>query len=97
MATTVSPTSQSENAYSPTWYETPRSLIHGVRCENCKPERPKSKRASCSIQMPTSSSETSTASEPVAYRESGSTQTTTAAPIGSQMRSEVNSETVIAR
>ena len=66
IATTVSPTSQSEKPYSPTWYETCRSLIHGAFCENWRPLRAKSKRAACSIQMPTSASETSTARLPVA-------------------------------
>ena len=66
IATTVRPTSQSENPYSPTWYETCRSLIHVVFCANCSPVCEKSKRAACSIQMPTSRSDTSTASEPVA-------------------------------
>ena len=66
MQTTVSPTSQSEKPYTPTWYETCRSLIQLPRCSNWRPLREKSKRAACSIQIPTSASETSTASEPVA-------------------------------
>ena len=66
ITTTVRPTSQSEKAYSPTWYETCRSLIQGVLCENCRPVRVKLKRAACSIQSPTSTSEMSTARLPVA-------------------------------
>ena len=66
IATTVSPTSHSENAYSPTWYETCMSLIHGVCCANWSPLRSKWKRIACSIQSPTSTSETSSARLPVA-------------------------------
>src|SRR4051794_1280682 len=92
---TVSPTSHSENPYSPTWYETPSSLIHDACCWNWSPLCEKSKCVSWLIQTPTSTSDTPTASEPVAYFESGSTHTTIAAPIGSQIRSEVKEETLI--
>ena len=42
----------------PTWYETLRSLNHDACCSNCRPCE-KSKRASASIQKPTSTSATS--------------------------------------
>src|SRR6185437_11857855 len=95
MTTTVSPASQSEKPYSPTWYETCRSLIHGVRSENCRPLRAKSKRAACSIQNPTSTRETSTARLPVAKRDKGRIQIASAPAIGSQMSTDVIDEVVI--
>jgi hypothetical protein len=64
--TAVNPTSQSEKANMPTWYETCRSLNHDARCSNCSP-RVKSKRITASIHTPISASETSNASEPIAY------------------------------
>jgi len=66
IVTTVRPTSQSENPYTPTWYETWRSPNHLARSCICRPEREKSKRAACSIQKPTSAREKSSARLPVA-------------------------------
>src|SRR5579872_6815249 len=93
--TTVRPTSHSEKPYSPTWYETCRSLIQGAFCENWSPVALKSNRTACSIQTPTSTSDTSTARLPIAYRERGRIHSAIAAPTGSQMRTEVKSETLI--
>src|SRR5579863_1322995 len=67
----------------------PRSPNHFACSDICRPERWKSKRAACSIQKPTSMSEMSTARLPVAYRDSGRSETAIAPAIGSQMSSEV--------
>src|SRR5580765_8164890 len=85
MTTTVSPTSHSENAYIPTWYETFRSLNQEARCSNWSPCE-KSKRVSDSIQKPTSTSDTSSANGAVARRPSGSTKQASAPATGRKIR-----------
>src|SRR4051794_8209134 len=76
--------SQSEKPNIPTWYETFRSLNHDARCSNWSPSE-KSKRVSDSIQKPTSTSETSSAKDPVA-RPSGKTKDASAPATGRKMR-----------
>src|SRR5213593_1714654 len=84
--TTVSPTSQSENAYWPTWYETFRSENHDARWSNWSAGEPKSNRPSAVIQNPTSTSDTSVATDPAQKRGSGVSHTTSAPATGSQIR-----------
>src|SRR3954452_8283106 len=73
ITTTVSPTSHSENPYIPTWYDTLRSLNHDACCSNCSPFE-KSKRASASIQKPTSTSATSAPNDATARPPNGNTK-----------------------
>ena len=58
------PTSQSENAYWPTWYETCRSLNHDVRWSSCSDGSPNSNFPAAVTQTPTSSREISAARAP---------------------------------
>src|SRR6266705_1679870 len=76
--TTVSPTSQSENPYMPTWYETCKSVNQFVCCSSCRPPWLKLKRTSESIQSPTSASATSRAIEPAVKSSQGNSQTSSA-------------------
>src|SRR5580765_3300047 len=73
----------------------PSSPNHFACSDICRPEREKSKFDACSIQKPTSMSDTSTARLPVAYFESGRSQTAIAPAIGSQMRIEVRCAVLI--
>src|SRR5881275_771522 len=85
ITTTVRPTSQSENPYIPTWYETLRSLNHDACCSNCSPFE-KSKRASASIQKPTSTSATSTPNDATARPPKGNTKHASPPATGRKIR-----------
>src|SRR5436190_9405041 len=85
ITTTVRPTSQSENPYMPTWYETLRSLNHDACCSNCSPFE-KSKRASASIQKPTSTSATSAPNDATARPPKGKTKQASPPATGRKIR-----------
>src|SRR4051794_9852871 len=85
ITTTVRPTSHSENPYIPTWYETLRSLNHDACCSNCSPCE-KSKRASASIQKPTSTSATSAPNEATARPPNGNTKHASPPATGRKIR-----------
>src|SRR4051795_5374699 len=85
MTTTVRPTSQSEKPYIPTWYDTLRSLNHDACCSNCSPCE-KSKRASASIQKPTSTSATSAPNEATARPPNGNTKHASPPATGRKIR-----------
>ena len=85
ITTTVRPTSQSENPYMPTWYETLRSLNHEACCSNCS-RFEKSKRASASIQKPTSTSATSAPNDATARPPNGKTKQASPPATGRKIR-----------
>src|ERR671936_1532339 len=88
--TTVSPTSQSEKPYMPTWYETWRSANQFVRWSSCRPPRSKLKRTSDSIQTPTSARAVRTAIAPAVNASHGNSQTSRAPPSGIRINAVVS-------
>src|SRR3954464_5444285 len=84
--TTVRPTSQSENAYWPTWYETPRSENHDAFWSNCNAGESKSNLPTDVIQKPTSTSDTSAANDPAQNGGPGRSHTNSAPATGRKIR-----------
>src|SRR5215204_5368045 len=90
--TAVSPTSQSENAYWPTWYETSRSENHDAFWSNCSAGESKSNLPTAVIQKPTSTSDTSAANDPAQNAGIGTSHTRRAPATGRKIRIVVRSE-----
>src|SRR5215210_2861796 len=95
--TAVSPTSQSENAYWPTWYETCRSENHDAFWSNCSAGESKSNLPTDVIQTPTSTSDTSVANDPAQNGGAGTSQRTMAPATGRKIRMVVSQSFIAPR